>query len=117
MWRGLGESRQKKPVPRNAYARGASRVPRNVTAATQGFCGQGAEIDPNLCTEKASDVQRLRSRGAQEQPMEKAISLLMGVVDDLYDTHEVEAGCWAHRIEEAIRLLRAQQLNQDQEEG
>ena len=48
--------------------------------------------------------------------MEKAISLLMGVVDDLYDTHEVEAGCWARRIEEAIRLLRAQQPAQDQEE-
>ena len=48
--------------------------------------------------------------------MEKAISLLMAVVDDLYDTHEVEAGQWARQIEEAIRLLRVQQLDRDQEE-
>ena len=48
--------------------------------------------------------------------MEKALDILMGVVDDLYDTHEVEAGQWARQIEEAIRLLRAQQPAQDQEE-
>ena len=48
--------------------------------------------------------------------MEKAIAVLMGVVDDLYDTHEVSAGSWARRIEEAIRILKAQPA-QDQEEG
>ena len=47
--------------------------------------------------------------------MEKALAILVDVVDDLYDTHEVEAGCWARRIEEAIRLLRAQQLDQEEE--
>ena len=48
---------------------------------------------------------------------EKALAILMGVADDLYDTHEVEAGCWARQIEEAIRLLKAQQPAKDQEEG
>ena len=119
--RGLGEPRQKKPVPRNAYARDASRVPRNVTAATQGLCGQGRDRLKHLHG-KASAVQRLIAVGTHtgDRAMGKAISILMGVVDDLYDTHEVEAGCWALRIEEAIRLLNLAQQSaqdQDQEEG
>ena len=48
--------------------------------------------------------------------MEKALAILMSVVEDLYDTHEVEAGGWARRVEEAISLLRAQPAR-DQEEG
>ena len=92
-----------------------------------------AEIDPSHLHGKASAVQRLIAVGMRmgENPMtreeflseiamteqEKALAILMGVADDLYDTHEVEAGCWARQIEEAIRLLKAQQLDRDQEEG
>ena len=59
--RGLGEPRQKKPVPRNAYARDASRVPRNVTTATQGLCGQGRDRP------KSSARKSARRAEAQQQ--------------------------------------------------